>query len=98
MLGSLNVGVQIVKVIQPRRVLLVLNDGQLTRLGEPSQLARTHAEIQSRFFRSQQPSRDVTCNAHLPSRNQAQSRHNDFPSLQDIDCVRHGEAEQDATD
>jgi len=47
----------------------VLDDGQLTGLGEPSQLAWTHAEVQSRLFRSQQPSRDVTSYAHLPSKN-----------------------------
>jgi hypothetical protein len=98
MLGFLNVGVQIVKVIQPRRVLLVLNDGQLTRLGEPSQLARTHAEIQSRFFRSQQPPRDVTRYAHLPSEKQAQSRHSDFLCVQALDSVPLGEAEEAATD
>jgi len=65
-LGFLNVSIQIVKVIQPRRVNLVLNNGQLTGLGEPSQLARTHAEIKSRFFRSEQPPRNVTRYAHLP--------------------------------
>jgi len=69
MLGFFNVGVQIVKIVQPGRVLVVLDDGQLTGLGEPSKLAWTHAEIQSRFFRSQQPSRDVTRYAHLSPKN-----------------------------
>ncbi|MGA2858466.1 MAG: hypothetical protein ABSE40_16465 [Candidatus Sulfotelmatobacter sp.] len=69
MFGFLNMGVQIVKVVQPGRALVVLDDGQLTGLGEPSQLAWTHAEVQSRLFRSQQPSRDVTSYAHLPSKN-----------------------------
>ena len=68
MLGFLYMGVQIVKIVQPRGVLVVLDDGQLTGLGESSQLARTHAEVQSSLFRSQQPSRNVTPHAHLPSK------------------------------
>ena len=68
MFGFLNVCVQIVEIVQPRRVIIVLDNRQLARLGESSQLARTHSEIQSRLFRSQQPSRDVTRYAHLPSK------------------------------
>jgi len=45
MLGFLDVVVQIVNVVQPGRALVMLNNGQLTRLGEPSQLSRTHAEV-----------------------------------------------------
>jgi len=66
MLGFFYMGVQIVKIVQPGRVLVVLDDGQLTGLGEPSQLARAHAEVQSRLFRSQQPSRNVICYSHCP--------------------------------
>ena len=58
-------GVEVVKIVQPGRVFVMLDNGQLTGLGEPSQLARTHAEIQSRVFRSQQPLRNVTRYAHL---------------------------------
>ena len=68
MLGFLYVAVQIVKIVQPRRVLVVLDDGQLTGLRESSQFARADAEIQSRLFRPQQPSRNVSCYAHLPSK------------------------------
>jgi hypothetical protein len=65
MLGFLNMSVQIVEVVQPGRVLVVLNNRQITGLGESSQLARTHAQIQSCFFRSQKPSSDVARCSHL---------------------------------
>jgi hypothetical protein len=69
MLGFLNVGIQIVKIVQPRRVPIVVpDDRQLTGLGKPSQLAGTDAEVQGCLFRSQQPSLDVTRYAHLPSK------------------------------
>jgi hypothetical protein len=96
--GFLNVGVQILKIVQPGRMFVMLDDGQVPGLGEPSQLARTHAEIQSRFFRSQQPSRDVTRYAHLPSKDQAQSRHSDFAFVQTVDSVPLGEAKEAAAD
>jgi hypothetical protein len=43
MLGFLNVGVQVVEIVQPGRVLVVPDNGQLTGLGESSEFARTHA-------------------------------------------------------
>lgn len=75
MLGFLYMGVQIVKIVQPRRVLVVLDDGQFTGLRESSELARTYAEVQSRLFRSQQPFRNVIPYTHLTSKDWAQSRH-----------------------
>jgi hypothetical protein len=65
-LRFLDVGIQVVNVIKPRGPFVVLNDGECPILGESAELAGTHAEIHSSFFRSQQPSRDVILDAHQP--------------------------------
>jgi hypothetical protein len=53
MLRFVDVIVQVVYIVEPRRMFVVLNDRQLAALGEPTKLARTHAKIPGGLFRPQ---------------------------------------------
>jgi hypothetical protein len=70
--------IQVPQIIQPRRVLVVLHDGQFSALREPSQLAGTHSQIESGFFGPQQAFRDVCLYSHSVTQAWAQSSHSLF--------------------
>lgn len=64
MLRFFNVTVEVPQIVEPRGVIVVLDDRQVAGLREPPQLSRTHAEVQRCFFRAQKSLRDVRFDWH----------------------------------